>query len=200
MSRPDWIEVGRISRPHGTRGEVRITRDSDNPERFAPGSVFHARPPREGIAAGPRLRQQVQLTVESLRGGEDFPIVSFREVTDRDHAEALRGYVLEVRSSELPELDEDEFYPFDLEGLQVLDPRGSILGRVTEIVESPAHPILVIALESGEERMIPFVLAAVPTVAVAEGYLVIDPCFLADHGNEGGGDQDAGEQGDAHQA
>jgi 16S rRNA processing protein RimM len=179
MARPEWIEVGRISRPHGVHGEVRITLDSDNPERFAPGSVLQARPARPGIA-GPRVPEQVPLTVDTIRGDDDFPIVAFREVAGRDEAEALRGYLLEVRSSELPELAEDEFYPFDLAGLEVRDPQGGVAGRVVEVVESPAHAILVVSLDSGVERMVPFVLAAVPTVAVAEGYLVIEPGFLAD--------------------
>ena len=153
--------------------------DSDNPERFAPGSVVHGRPRRVGIAE-PRLREQVRLTVETVRGDGDFPIVAFREVPDREAAEALQGYVLEVRSNQLPELDEDEFYPFDLQGLEVRDPRGTVAGRVVDVVESPAHAILVIGLSSGGETMIPFVHAAVPTVAVAEGFLVVESDFLGD--------------------
>jgi 16S rRNA processing protein RimM len=179
MARPEWIEVGRISRPHGVYGEVRITLDSDNPERFAPGSVLYARSARVGIA-GPRVQEQVRLTIETVRGDDDFPIVAFREVADRDAAEALRGYLLEVRSSQLPELADDEFYPFDLAGLEVRDPHGAATGRVVDVVESPAHPILVVSLDTGLERMVPFVLAAVPTVAVAEGYLVVEPRFLAE--------------------
>ncbi|MBN1321616.1 MAG: 16S rRNA processing protein RimM [Thermoleophilia bacterium] len=177
MARPEWIEVGRIVRAHGVHGEVRVIPDSDNPERFAPGSILHARPRRLGVA-GPRLREQVRLTVEGVRGDADFPIVGFREVTDRDRAEAMRGYVLEVRSTQLPELPEDEFYPFDLEALRVRDPGGAAVGKVTAVVESPAHPILVIELDTGGERMVPFVSAAVPTVALAEGYLVVEPRFL----------------------
>jgi 16S rRNA processing protein RimM len=187
MSRPEWIEVGRIARAHGVHGEVRITPDSDNPERFVPGSVLHARPQRLGMAA-PWSQERVWLTVVSRRGGDDFPILGFREVLDRDRAETLRGYVLEVRSGELPELIEDEFYPFDLEGLQVRDPSGAVIGRVAEVIESPAHAILVVSLASGAERMVPFVLAAVPAVVVAEGYLVVERRFL-DEGSIWGEDE-----------
>lgn len=179
MPRPEWIEVGRISRAHGVRGEVRVVPDSDNPERFAPGSVMHARPARAGIA-GPHAQAQVRLTVEGVRGDDEFPIVAFVEVGDRGAAEALRGYVLEVRSSQLPELAQDEYYPFDLTGLEVRDPQGRVTGRVAEIVESPAHAILVVSLVSRGERMVPFVHDAVPLVALSKGYLVIDPGFLAD--------------------
>ena len=177
MARPEWIEVGRITRPHGVHGEVRITPDSDNPERFAPGSVVYGRPRQVGIA-GTRLQEQVRLTVESVRGDDAFPIVAFREIADRDAAGALHGYVLEVRSSELPELDDDEFYPFDLIGLEVRDGQGAVVGQVSDVVESPAHAIVIVALASGGEAMVPFVHAAVPVVDLVEGYLTIESGFV----------------------
>jgi 16S rRNA processing protein RimM len=91
----------------------------------------------------------------------------------------LCGFVLEVRSNQLPELDEDEFYPFDLLGLEARDPCGAVIGRVTDVLESPAHAILIISLEAGGEALAPFVFAAVPVVAVAGGYLVVDPEFMS---------------------
>lgn len=167
---------------------------SDNPERFAPASELYARPERLGVA-GPRLRERVRLTIETVRGDDGFPIVAFREVADRDAAEVLRGHVLEIRSSQLPELDEDEYYPFDLVGLEARDSGGAMVGRVTDVVESPAHALLVISSESAAETMVPFVLAAVPTVAVAEGFVVISPGFLGDVGELEQGDESV--EGDA---
>jgi len=197
MARPEWIEVGRVSRAHGVHGEVRVVPDSDNPDRFAPGSVLHGRPARRGLA-GRRAQGQVLLTVEGVRGGEDFPIVAFAEIEDRDAAEALRGYILEVRSSQLPELDDDEFYPFDLAGLEVRDPAGRAIGRVAEVVESPAHAILVVSLERGGEAMVPFVHEAVPVVAIAEGYLVIAPGFMTPEADHAGGTLiDGGKRGES---
>jgi 16S rRNA processing protein RimM len=177
MARPEWIEVGRVSRAHGVHGEVRVRPDSDNPERFAPGSILHARPARVGVA-GPRLPEQVRLTIEGVRGGDDFPIVAFIEVGDRGAAEALRGYLLEVRSVDLPVLDDDEYYPFDLDGLEVRDAAGAVIGRVTEVIESPAHAILAVSLRSGGETLVPFVAAAVTAVDIDQGYLVVEPAFV----------------------
>jgi 16S rRNA processing protein RimM len=176
-SRPEWIEVGRISRPHGVHGEVRIVADTDNPERFLAGSLLHARPGRPGAATRGEP-QQITLTVAGCRGSEDYPILTFAEVGSRDAAEALRGYVLEIPSSRLPDLDDDEFYPFDLQGLEVRDGAGAHLGSVIEVLDSPAHAILVLSLELGSEVMAPFVKEAVPVVDVAAGYLVVDPTFL----------------------
>jgi 16S rRNA processing protein RimM len=177
VGRPDWIEVGRISRAHGVHGEVRLTPDSDNPERFAPGAVLYARPGRAGLVA-PDEPQQLRLTVDSVRGDGAFPIVAFEEVPDRNQAEALSGYILEVPSSELPDLDDDEFYPFDLQGLEVRTPDGTAVGHVVEAVESPAHAILIVTLKSGGEVMLPFVEAVVPRIDVASGFIVVEPGFL----------------------
>ena len=174
MPRPEWIEVGRISRPHGVHGEVRVSLSSDNPERFLAGAKLQARPGRTGVARS-RLPEQVSLTVESVRGDDAFPIVAFREIEGRDRAKAFGGYLLEIPSGELPELEEDEFYPFDLIGLEARDPSGLVMGRVIDALESPAHAILVVSLQAGGEALVPFVLAAVPVVAMEAGYLVVDP-------------------------
>jgi 16S rRNA processing protein RimM len=178
MPRPEWIEVGRISRPHGVHGEVRVALSSDNPERFVPGAAFSARPGRRGIA-GARLPEQVRLTIDSVRGDDDFPIVAFKEIADRGKAEAFGGYVLEVLATELPELEEDEFYPFDLIDLEARDVSGAVLGRVSDVLDSAAHAILALTLREGGEALVPFVTAAVPTVDLEAGYLAVDLEFAS---------------------
>jgi ribosomal 30S subunit maturation factor RimM len=70
MSRPEWIEVGRISRAHGGHGEVRVTPDSDNPDRFTTGAVFHARPGRGGVAGLQESPAHAILIVGLADGGE----------------------------------------------------------------------------------------------------------------------------------
>lgn len=192
MTRPEWIEVGRISRAHGVHGELRVLPDSDNPERFAPGSVLYGRPYREG-RAGPGQRERLLLTIDGVRGDAAFPIVAFAGVSDRDGAEALRGFVLEIPAGELPELDDDEFYPFDLVGLEVRDGRGAVWGRVADVVDTPAHPLLVVAPDPAEacddsgggdaprasgEVFVPFVKEAVPIVSLDEGYVTVETRFL----------------------
>ncbi len=58
------------------------------------------------------------------------------------------------------------------------DARGLSIGRVTEVIESPAHAILAVSLRSGAETLVPFVAAAVSSVDVEQGYLVVEPAFL----------------------
>jgi 16S rRNA processing protein RimM len=173
VGRPDWIEVGRVVRAHGVRGEVRVAPSTDNPDRFVAGSRVFLRP--RGAAEGEGRRP---LIVAGLRGADDFPIVSFEGISGRDEAELLRGSLLEIPLSELPALSENEFYAFDLEGLQARTPAGRRVGVVKELLEGPANDVLVLTLESGGELLVPFVEPAVPEVDMAAGFLVVQEDFL----------------------
>lgn len=196
MPRPEWIEVGRISRVHGIAGELRVLPASDNPDRFISGSVLLGRPDSVGLTGG---QERIRLTVGSVRGDAAFPIVKFEEVPDRDAAERLRGYLLEIPSAELPALAEGEYYPFDLLGLEVRDEEGTVRGSVIDIIETPAHELLVVGREegpqpatpdgdrpgvgdaqAGEEAqvLVPFVHELVPTVDADAGYLVVSKRLL----------------------
>ncbi|MFZ2014003.1 MAG: ribosome maturation factor RimM, partial [Nocardioides sp.] len=75
------LVVGRITRPHGVRGEVSVEVRTDEPDRrFAVGRVLATDP----VAAGP-------LTVESARWHSGRLLIQFAGVGDRNQAEDLRG-------------------------------------------------------------------------------------------------------------
>jgi 16S rRNA processing protein RimM len=182
MPRPDWIEVGRVKRAHGIRGEVRVSPSTDNPERFAPGSVLYTLPPGGG--------ERRPLEVEEVRGTWDSMIVAFVDVATREDAEGLRGCVLEVEAAALPDLEDEAYYPFDLEGLEVRSSAdGHRVGHVEEVLESPAHELLAVRLApeehagaeaagSAAEVLVPFTFEAVPEVHVRAGYVVVRDRFL----------------------
>lgn len=172
--RPAWVEVGRVLRPHGLRGEVRVLNDSDNPERFAPGSILFAR----SSELGPEESARRELRVRSARPVRGALLVAFEGVEDRSQAEALRGYVLEVPGSALPELGDDEFYPFELEGLEVYDETGQRIGIVEELLDTPAQPVLVIRLDDSRTTLAPFTHEAVPEIDKVGGSLRVDSRFL----------------------
>ncbi len=94
----------------------------------------------------------------------------------RDQVEALKGLKLFVPASALPETDDDEFYPHELEGLRALRPDGSLFGEVVNLRDYGAGDLLNVRLaETGKQELFAFTKAVVPEVKVAEGYLVIDP-------------------------
>jgi len=161
----DLVAVGRIGPAHGLRGEVLVAPFTDEPdERFAPGAVLVAEPGE----AGP-------LTVESARWQGKRLVVRFAGVVDRSGAEALRGTDLLIPAADRPDLDDpDDFYDTDLIGLAVATVDGRALGPVRDVVQAPAADYLVIEVD-GQERLVPFLAAMVPSVDVAGGNVVIDP-------------------------
>ena len=160
------IVVGRIGRAHGIRGEVTVEVRTDDPEsRFPGGAVLRTEPP----GLGP-------LTVDRARPRPGGLIVSFVGVTDRPGADRLRGTLLVVDPSELPELDDpDEFYDHQLFGLAAALADGTPIGTVTDVIHAPGSELLVVRLAAGGEALVPFVRAIVPSVDVAGGRLVVDP-------------------------
>jgi 16S rRNA processing protein RimM len=164
----DRIVVARIGKPHGLRGEVTVQLHTDEPERrFADGAVLDTEAkPGSGV---PR-----QLTIRSTRVHNGIWLLAFEEVPDRTGAEGLRGTRLVLDETELPstEDDDDAWYEDDLVGLEVRDPSGTVLGRVTGLDFGAAQDRLVIELTDGVTVHVPFVEELVPEVA--EDHVVVD--------------------------
>jgi 16S rRNA processing protein RimM len=162
------LVVGRVGRPHGLHGEVTVDVRTDDPaERFSLGSALMTDPPERG-----------PLTVSAARWHSGRLLLRFHGCLDRDAAEALRGTLLVVDSSQLgPLSDPEEFYDHDLVGLQVVTMAGEQVGSVADVLHY-GQDLLVVngaGTRAGAEILIPFVAAIVPEVDVASGRLVIDP-------------------------
>jgi 16S rRNA processing protein RimM len=162
------LVTGRITRPHGVRGEVIVEVRTDDPDlRFAAGSVV----PTEPAAAGP-------LTIERVRWHSGRLLVQFTGFSDRNVAEQLRGVLLLVDSAELEDTgDPDEFRDHQLIGLSVTTVDGEPVGTVADVLHY-GQDLLVVrgtGARAGAEVLVPFVAAIVPEVDVAAGRLTIDP-------------------------
>jgi 16S rRNA processing protein RimM len=102
-------------------------------------------------------------------------LVRFAGVVDRDAAAELRGLLLTVDATALPDLDDpDEFYDHQLEGLAAVGSDGVLLGTVREVVHAPVSDLLVLETDCGE-ALVPFVRAIVLEVDLAGGRVVLDP-------------------------
>ena len=160
------LVVGRISKAHGIHGELSVDVRTDDPDqRFALGVQMETEPPENG-----------PLTITRARPHGDRLLVSFAEVADRTAAEALRGTLLVVDSSSSPPVDDpEEFWDHDLVGLSAETATGDRLGRIVDVLHLPAQDVLAVERETGDELLIPFVAAIVPTIDVAGGRVVVQP-------------------------
>jgi 16S rRNA processing protein RimM len=135
------LEVGRIARAHGLKGQVSVELWTDRLERVAPGAVL--------------LTDRGELTVRSSIAHQNRFLVSFAEITDRDEAERWRGVLLRAARLEL----DDVLWIDQLFGAEVLD-RGVPRGRVVSVEENPASDLLV--LDTGALVPLAFVVSVEP--------------------------------------
>lgn len=103
------------------------------------------------------------LTVERSQWRTDSLLVRFAEVPDRTAAEALTGEFLFIGESERRDLTDDEYWPDDLIGLEVVLVDGTAIGTVEDVIEGAAQYRLVVRSEKGVFE-VPFVAALVPEV------------------------------------
>ena len=95
------VVIGKISAPHGVRGEVRIVPLTDFPERFENlKTVF--------------LEDDSKMELESVKFSNKFIIAKFKNINSRNDIEIFNGKLLMLNRSDIPSLPEGEYYNFDI--------------------------------------------------------------------------------------
>lgn len=136
-----FLEVGRIEKPHGVRGDVIVRLTTNRVERVAPGTVLHT--------------PHGTLEVLASKPHHDRYLVTFAGVKGREGADELRGCPLWA-----PPLDDpDELWVHDLIGAEVIDAGGVRRGRVVEVLANPASDLL--ELDTGALVPVRFVTGVV---------------------------------------
>lgn len=175
MAAPDnRILMGKIGAAHGIKGEVRITTFTGEPEAIAQYGLLET--DRPGLT----------ITIETARLNKTALIARIKGIKDRNQAELLNGVSLFVDRARLPQIeDEDDFYHADLIGLDARLDTGVSIGAVSAVLNYGAGDLLEVRdARSGDTFLYPFTKAVVPTIKVADGYLVITPPLDAEMGEE----------------
>ncbi|MCB9422832.1 MAG: 16S rRNA processing protein RimM [Ardenticatenaceae bacterium] len=136
---PAFLIIGRIQKPHGVRGEVRVVPHTDLPERFTW---------LETVWIGEDDPQPFD--VEAARFHGELILLKLAGYDSREAAQDLRGEWLQVPESEAIPLEEGEYYLYQLEGLQVFTDEGEELGELVQVMETGANNVFVVRGESGE--------------------------------------------------
>lgn len=160
MTGEERVEVGRVVKAHGLRGEVLVRLASDVPDRLAPGTrVWVA-----GVAS----------EVATAREHQGRPLIRFAHVGDRTAAELLRGAVVEAGPVDAEELD--TYLASELVGARVVDGDGVLLGTVRALVELPAvagYDLLEVVAPDGRPWLLPAADALVEAVEDEDGILLV---------------------------
>ena len=158
------ILLGTIGRAQGVRGEVRVKSHTDDPVAFGDYGVLFSKD-------GKRFE------VLDIRPHKNVVVVRFLGVNDRNAAEALNGTDLFVERANLSDadLDEDEYFYADLEGLEAVDEFGASWGFIKAIFDFGSGDLIELQAKGEKSVIIPFTQTAVVDVNIKAGKIIVDP-------------------------
>jgi len=148
------VAIGRVGRPHGIDGAFFVEQPSDDQRWWKTGARF--------LAGG----APVEVVAHRMSSGR--PVIKLEPPVER-------GVLLEVERGDLPATAEDEYYAFELIGLQVVEETGRSLGTVKAVTPGVANDVL--ELDSGV--LLPMVEDCIRVVDLAGGRIEVAEGFAA---------------------
>ncbi len=158
----DWVQVGKITKTHGLKGELKYLPHFSGPE-FDLGS--------QRILLKHSELQDTEQEIEWVRGHGKKLIVKFRNCDSIEQAQTLAGSALYLNAGDLPPLPQGEYYWFEIEGLEVFDEDGNHFGRVTEIFSTGSNDVYVVR-DGNKELLLPMIEDVVKSIDLKKGTLV----------------------------
>jgi 16S rRNA processing protein RimM len=158
--REGYTGVGRVLRPHGLKGEVRV-------QVFNPAAP-NLQASRLVYVAGQRRR------VLRARNDHDAWILQLTGLTNRDQVEGLRNHLVEVKDADLRRDDDDSYFVHELIGLRVVTDTGRELGTITEVIYTGANDVYVVKGD-GKEYLIPAIAQVVARIDLPVSVMTVTP-------------------------
>lgn len=162
----NYLLMGRIIKPQGVKGEVKVLPITDDPDQFLDLACVYLSEDG-GTCIG----------IESARTREGFAYLMLQGVTDRDQAQLLRETDLYIDRLSAQPLPEGRYYIADLLGMQVQDEAGNELGKLTDIAQAGGNDVYEV---TGPRTLrFPALKSVLSKVDVEASVMVLDSQILA---------------------
>lgn len=159
MPKPERLIIGTVVGAFGVRGELKVQIETDFPERFETlERVF---------LCGQEYR------AERSRLHQGMALLKLCGVDDANRAEALRDCTVEVALADAVSLDENRYFLYQIEGLQVETVEGEALGTISEILQTGANDVYVVARPDGTEILLPAIKQVIKQIDLERGKLIV---------------------------
>ena len=160
----DFLIVGKLVNTHALQGEVKVLSGSDfKKERFKKGNTLY-------IAY---QGEHIPVTVASHRLHKGADLIRFLGFDSINDVEKYKGCDILVDYEDLGELEENEFYYYEIIGCQVKTVDGEVLGQVKEILETGANDVWVIERPGLKDVLIPYIEDVVKSVDVENKLITV---------------------------
>ena len=171
INHDEWLIVGLITSPQGINGELKVKALSDFEERFT-------KPGKRWIQKEDEIPIEFELTSGFKKPGKESFIIKFREITNRNEAENLKGHKVLVKVNSIPQLNNNEFHLTELVNLEVKileKEQFKIIGKIINL-ENEKNNLLVVQLFKNDKKvLIPFVKEIVPVIDIKNKFIIITP-------------------------
>lgn len=168
QNNPDLVVLGELGRAQGLRGELRINYYATELDLL-----------KQELFLQDGQDRLTKIKIASYREQGSLVIVRLAGCENRTQAELLRGQKLLISRESLPELDAEEVYVYELEGLQVFvlkdDHSQEFLGTLEHIEFQMEQETWVIVTPENKEVLLPAVPEFVADIDVDAKRILITP-------------------------
>lgn len=162
-----FVTIGLINSIFGLRGEIKVTPESDHPDRLStlPGlTVFVLKD---------NIREPYRVVDAGMQ--QSYWRLKLQGVDTREQSQELIGGELQIPASKVLPLPQGRFYVFELIGLQVYTLQGEMLGEVIDVLQPGANDVYVVGGQGQRELLIPAIKQVVKSIDLLERKMIVDP-------------------------
>jgi 16S rRNA processing protein RimM len=156
------IPVGIVVADHGLKGEVKFRYYNEVAEGFLQYTSLLAE--KDG--------RQTELRPAGTRFQKGFFYITFEGLDSPEKVSFLINRELSVREEDLPPLDKEEYYDYQLIGLNVVNKRGEKIGTVGQILHTGPHEVIVVT--GAREILIPMVEGHISKIDLECSSIMVD--------------------------
>ncbi|RKQ37462.1 ribosome maturation factor RimM [Oceanobacillus halophilus] len=162
----ELFNIGKVINTHGIRGEVKVLRISDFEDRFQPGKK---------VCLVKDNGENIQLVIEGHRVHKGYDLLQFEGYNNINDVEDFKGHNLKISKDQLTELEENEFYYYEIIGCEVFTIDKQNIGEVKEILSPGANDVWVVKQKKGRDILIPYIKDVVKEVDIDNKKIIIEP-------------------------
>ncbi len=157
-----FIPVGKVVAGHGLNGALKFQYYNEDVNQFYSYTSLYF----------DKGGWPIRLTPTEVRFSKGFFYLKFEGLNNPEKVSFLINQELNVREEDLPSLDNDEYYDYQLIGLNVVNQKYNVVGKVTQVIHTGVNDIMVVT--GKEEMLVPMVEGLISRIDLKDALIVID--------------------------
>ena len=114
-----------------------------------------------------------EINIISTRYQGNFVVMKVEGVNSREEVARFTNKLLKINRSDVPPLEDGEYYAFDIIGLQVINQDDVVLGEITEILKTGSNDVYITKAKDGRQILIPALKKVVTEINVEDGFMKV---------------------------